>query len=332
MKRMLTILLLAATLWAIPGIALALTAPNSMSIQSVRAFQNVAETGDMAIVFHYLIDYGVSSYPETPASTSILFRLYSDNGTLLATSSPYVFSDFTSNGYGNGAGSFYFSGATNPGWGAAYDIDILGIPAYYSPPQTSSYTMTSGDYDAAATQAEARTNLYDYIIDVADELRIAYPTVTLKSVTDSGTVLSSDGEAYFRGAVPGIQAMCPSLFFIQVYIPGEMPVSAYTNELGDNYTATLEGSDLARGADRLGDAIGGVSGPFVFGGFAFLGSMAACIFTLRKGWGIEPGMGVAAGIVILGALIVGNFFFTLTMIGGLVGAMAIMWVFALKRA
>lgn len=334
MNKKLTIglIVLLAVVFIPPALAYALAAPESMSIQEARAIRNLVETGDMAVVFHYRIEY--DSYAGlTPASQTIIFRLYSANGTsLLAVSRPYVYSGFETNGYGDGVSSFYFAAADAPTWGAAYRINIFGVPAYYDPIQTMTYTMTSADYSDAVLEAASRSDLYNTVITLCDTFGTIYPEVTLKATTDSGVVLSGYGETYFRGAVPGLQTMCPALFFIQTYVPEKMAVEDYDMSLQTDYTARLVGTDIERGANRLGEWAGGIGGNVIMGLGIFIACIAVCIFTMRKGWGLEPGMLVGIGIVVLGSMLVGSFLFTLVMIIGLLAAMGIMYVFAYKKA
>ncbi len=334
MKRLLSIgLLLAVVLSLIAPLPVYafLDAPLSMTFQSVKAFQNVAVDGDEVIVFHYRITYAPDDYPLTPAADSIMFRLYSSDGTLEATSRPYVFSAFATNGYKDGVSAFYFTESLP--WEDACEINIIGVPVYFDPiPTPASYTMTIADYSTASNMTASRTGLYDEVMFLCDELISVYPSVTLKGSTDAGIVLTSSGEAYFRGAIPGVQTMCPQLFFVQIYAPTKIAVEAYNMILQTKYTGTLEGTDLKRGMNRLGNVIGGVSGAFVLGIFVFLGCLSLCIWTMRKGWGLETGMVAGAGVVITGAVLIGDFLFTLTMIGGLIAAMGIMYVVAYKRA
>lgn len=310
----------------------ALDPPTSLSLQSVRAFQDLAEPGDMLIVFHYRIAY--ATYPDNvTASSSFIFRLFSPDGnTLLANSTPYTFPYFATKGYGDGVSAFYFSDIPEAGWGQGYQINMLGVPAYYDPPQTFTYTMTTADYSTATGQVDGRQDMYTYIISLSDAFHNFYPNYNLKTSTDSGVVLSIYGEAYFRATVPGIQALCPQLFIVQTYIPEKMPVETYDTSLQETYTERLAGSDLMIGADRLGEYMGHISGQFVFGIFIFVVCIGTCIFTMRKGWGLEPGLLASAGLTILGALLLGDVLFTLVMIGALIAAMGIMFVIFMKRA
>src|SRR3990172_639616 len=109
-----------------------LAAPTSVTVENRKLFRNLAETGDMLVVFHYRIAY--TTYPDTPASNSIIFKLYdTDGATILSQAQPYNFSPFDTNGYGDGVASFYFEPQDAPGWGSGYFINILMTPAYYSP-------------------------------------------------------------------------------------------------------------------------------------------------------------------------------------------------------
>jgi hypothetical protein len=306
--------------------------PSGINVPSARAFRNLVEDGDMAIVFHYEIDYGVD-IPEVLASASWIFRLYSEDGnTLLSTSTPYVFSSFNTNGYGNGVGSFYFTHTGNPGWKGLYRINLFGVPLYYNPIESFTYSMTSADYVSATTQESNRNEMFLYVLSLCDTFHGIYPTLNLASSTDVGRVLSDYGDVYFRGAVPGIQAMCPQLFFVQVYIPETMTTEEYNLSLQETYTQRLVGTDLMRGAERIGDLLGGMSGIFVFGIFTFIVCIGSCIVTMRKGWGIEPGMLASAGLTILAALLLGDIMFTLVMVGALIAGMAIMFILFFKRA
>jgi hypothetical protein len=320
---------------ALPAFALPLDPPTSLTIPSVKVFQDLAEDSDRLIVFHSRITYAsYTGLADTPASMTFALRLFSPDGnTLLAESSPYSFTYFQTYGYKDGVSAFYFPAADNLTWGLAYKINMLGMPPYYDPAQTYTYTLTTADYSTATGQVDSRLEMYTHIISLCDDFHDYYPDYNLKTSTDTGVVLSVYGEAYFRAVVPGIQTMCPQLFIVQSYVPEKMPITpAYDLSLQETYKETLEGSDLMTGADRLGEYMGHISGMFVFGIITFLLCIGICIYTMRKGWGLEPGLLVSAGITICGSLLLGDVLFTIVMIGGLIAAMGIMWVLFMKRA
>ncbi len=333
MKRLVIAFALALTLalgFSVP--ALAVDPPDSISIQSVKAWRNLYEDGDMTILFWYKMPY-TGAYPTTTATDTIIFRLYAADGTtLLATATPYTMSVFETNGYGNGIGGFYLDADDAPTWGDALKINVLGLPTYFDPPQTYTYTMSASDLSSATDQDDSRLDMYNFTISLCSAFAVIYPDYSLKSATDSGTCLSLYGEIYFRGVLPGIQAICPNLFSVQTYVPEPIPTVSYNMSLGETYTSRLIGSDLMRGADRLGNHVGGISGYWVFGIAAFGGCIGLCVLTQRLGWGLEPGL-VAGGVLGVGAaLLLGSFLFTLVMIGSLIAAAAVMYVLFLKRA
>ena len=341
MRKLLAALLLALIillLFASPVFAYLLN-PSSVSVPDVKVFRNLAEVGDSLYVFEYAINIPSDNYSSTPASDSFLFRLYDVDGvTLKSSTQPYVYPFLGSNGYDMGVSAFYFGASDNASaWDAAVKMNIQGLPFYYSPavPNVTYtfYTLTTDDYVTANTSEENRSLLKDYILLLCDRLTSNYAAtgVILKTSSDSGIVLSNYGENYFRGAIPGIQDLCPGLFYIQVYVPGKMDVVPYDSSVSENYSARLTGTDMGEGFTRIGEALGTSQ---IFGAaIVFLGlCLAVCIWTIRKDWGIEPGIGVSILIGIFFALIIGDLLFTLLMIASLLAAMGIVYMFILKRA
>lgn len=306
--------------------------PNSMSVLSARGFTGLLETGDISIIFRWSVDYS-DNYTSAnytalnPASLAILFQLLDPTGTtVMSTATPYVYAPFETNGYNEGVSSFYFSAADAATIGANYLIRIVQSPVYFATPTSLTYTMTAADW-TNTTEGD----LYDYVMQTCDYLLAEYPTVTLKTSTDVGLVFSTYGESYFRAAIPGIQSLCPALFYVQDYTPSEMTVTPYTSTIQDQYSIRMQGSEIKRGADRLG-AHFGLTGYFFLG----MGILVACIgcgvFTSKKGWGLEPGLIGASLISVMGAVLIGNAVFTIVMIATLVAVIALMFTFVGRRA
>lgn len=331
----LSLILIAAAIGLLPmGNVYAITAPESVSISRVDVYRNLAETGDVAIFFHYDMPYASDNYTDTPASETILFRLYDTDGTtLLQAGSPYVNPFFGSNGYGEGTGAFYFSANESYTWEATTSINIYGLPAFFSENVTQTYTLTSTDYVTETTQDANRALLKSYILLECDKLAAAYADtgIILKTTSDSGIVLSPYGEVYFKGVVNGLQNLCPELFFIQAVIPETMDVNPYDMSQGTIYTGRLAGDDLGEGFDNIGSLIG-VGGGTAAAIIVFLLTMWLSIWTSKKGWGAEIGL-IGGALVATGfALLVGDIVFTVLMIGSIVAAMGIVYIVILKRA
>ena len=332
-RKILAVTMLLLILTPAPTVK-AVELPDALQIIDAAVFQNVSQTGDFAVIFHGKINYDSDNgtYPETPASKTIMIRMYSDNGTLIASTQPYVYSLFQTNGYGDFISGFYFSAADAPTWGEDHRLNITGSPAYYSPiPTPINYTLQPSDYFDSSGQEENREGVYLYIIQLCDEFQAIYPDVNLKSTTDVGTVLSAYGEAYLKSAIPGLENICPQLFYVQVYTPDTIDVVPYNLDLADEMATHTEGGELQRGMNRVGEFFD-VSGEFVWGVLVFIGSIIAMIFTSRKGWTIWPGMAVSFLLVILIAVLIGDFMFNLMMIIALLGAIGIVWILQLRRA
>lgn len=334
MKRWLALLVLPFMLFmAIPAIAV--EPPESIEISNVQVYRNLAETGDFLVVFHYDMPYTSDNYSDTPASETIMLRLFdTDNTTLLQGGVPYVNPFFESNGYGDGVGSFYFGADYSPPtWEDACVVNIYGSPAFFDPAISQSYTLTESDYTTANTTAANQEELKDYVLLECDKLASDYADtgVILKATSDAGIVLSPYGELYFRGAIPGLQNLCPDLFFIQSIVPEQMVVVPYDMSLGETYAARLESDDLGEGFTNAGALIG-VSGSVFAAILTFGISFVLCLWTTRKGWGTEIGMLGSALIIIAMALLVGDIVFTILMIISLVAAMGLVYLVLLKRA
>ena len=306
-----------------------LTSPTSISIVSTKAFRNLAETGDMLVTVHYKVEY--TSYPTTPASNTIILRLYGIDGTtILSQAQPYNFSSFATYGYGDGIASFYFDAATAPAWGIGYFINLLETPAYFSPANSVTYEMTAGDFSTATTQTDAQYDLYNTIMAYCVTFHTIYATVPLQADTGSTQVLSVYGEPYFRAVIPGLQTLSPQCFYAQVLLPSAMAESYSMN--ATMTTSTLAGSDMERGAQRIGVSLGGLSANAIFGAIFFILCVVICVVCYRHNWGVEPALLVCALLLIGAGSIVKDFFFTLTMILGFAGGMAISYILLFRRA
>lgn len=333
MKRILLVLLLVISMLlgvALPAFA-AITPPDNRSLPSLNVYRNLAETGDTLVVFNWNWSFS-GNYSDTPASASIMYRLYDTDGTtVLATGTPYVFSPIETNGYGNNIGSLYFSAADNLTWGQSYTLNIQGQPAFFSDNATFNNTLTTGDYTTATTQEANRNELYAYVLLLCDRFDALYD-IELKTSSDSGVVLGPYGELLFDGAIDGIRLLCPQLFFIQVYIPEIMEVDPYDLSLQTTYTERLTGTDLENGFERLGAFMGGMSGSLAAGMLFFILIVALCIFVAKKGWPIELGMGGSITIGIFAAILLGDVMFTILMIGSLVAGLGIFYLLTFKRS
>ncbi len=335
--RIITVLIAGILLAGLPLTALAEDREDAViSIQSVHVYHNLVEPDDMAVIFHWR--WSSSNLSSTPASSTVSISISDNTGVIKAATTPYVFSLFENNGYGDGMTGFYLSANTSPIWSGNYTVTIRGLPAYYGEsfvpgkgPPTFPFLLTTADYTSVTSQEDNQAELKTYILRECDIFKTIYPDVTLKSISSSGTTLSDYGEAYFTSAIPGLMTLCPALFYIQSYIPEEMAVTPYDMSLQTTLTGRLEGTDLKQGAQRLGNKIG-VSWAVVWGIFTLIGCLLVAVKCAEKGWGVEVSLFINGCIVTGVALLVGDLVFTLVMVGSLLAIIGISWALYGKRA
>ena len=184
------------------------------SIISAYVCHNLIEEDDFLVLVYY--NLSDDPLPEVPADEYYHFRLMDTDGiTQIGASTPYP---YYSAGYGDGVAAFYFSADDAPIWEQCYTVRIEGNPEYFETPSVTTYVLTLADYSQLDTREENQTLLGQKVIDIAHDIEVSW-SISMVTVTDLGTVLSSTGEAYFRGAVPGIQYLAPSIFSIQTTNP-----------------------------------------------------------------------------------------------------------------
>ena len=307
-----------------------------ITMESIRVFRNLNETGDMLILFHWR--WNCDNISDVPASSGVMIDL-SLGGLAVTSTNPYVnplFVDsvggnITANGYGDGMSSFYSTANPPPQWLGAYIIRIVGVNPPFTAVAPLNYTLTAADYSGNVSQADSRGDLRNYVMAEIDKLNRVYPAVNLKETSEEGQVLSDYGEAYFRAVVPYLEVLCPILFSRQLVVPASMPVQDYNMNTQALLTAQISGTDLERGSNRLGALIG-VSGGVIWGLITFAVCLAVFIVFARRGWPVEIGLFISGVIVTGMAAIIGDLIFTLVMIGSLLAAVGIGWALFGKRA
>jgi hypothetical protein len=199
---------------ATPVFAIAL--PDSTPATPVfNVYRNVLQTGDMLFLIYANIPYATT--PAEPIWQTYIWRLLkTDNVTELASALPYAFND---NGYGYNLTSMYFDSgnvtANGMVWGTAYPVKLSGNPASFTTPPEYNYTISTGSYSTLTATADVKAALAARILTLGAELNTRWSLAaaySLLSETESGTVLSIYGEAFFRGAIYGLQGMAPGAF------------------------------------------------------------------------------------------------------------------------
>ena len=212
MKRIAQLLLILITVslltfvWVTP--AFAITNPTSISVPTVKVFQNIFETNDVLFLLSYNVAY--TTEPDEPASSTFLMSIYNTNGTTLIQSTPL-------NYYQYNIQSIYFTptqAAASLTWSSAYVIRVAGNPIYFATitEGTNQVTTTLADQHwIAGDMTNSKLLLKQHCLDLAANLEDAWGAVLIVSTPD-GEKLNNAGWTTFTEAIPGIDTAIPSLF------------------------------------------------------------------------------------------------------------------------
>jgi len=297
-------------------------APDSLEILSAQVYRNVASDGDALVVFQYNIHYITD--PEERADQLFIFRLFSPANEELGIVLPYA---FYSNGYEQGVSAFYF--AISPlTWGEANKIQIVGNPSQFASPLELNYYLAPSDYCESIEQGENQKVLADYLINVARDLEANWSTSLIEE-TQVGSVLNSTGEAYFRGAILGLQTMCPLIFYIQLITPEYDQVTRGTQqatEYKERYKNTWVGTALKTTANQFH-----VEPTMITGGFILIAMLGVMILSFKFFHTTTPGLVTALLLFVMGG-VMGWVPMAMIAIGSLGMAMFLFYTFFFRSA
>jgi hypothetical protein len=258
--------------------AYATSLPDSTpTVEKFNVYRNVRQPGDMLLLIYGNIPYATP--PIEPSSSTFVWRLFkTDNVTEIGAATPYAYND---NGYGYNITSMYFNSAnvTSLGitWGTAYPVRLSGNPTYFSASPIYNYVLSASDYSSLTVAASVQTELATRIFALATDLNIKWgltAAYSLLTETETGTVLSVYGEAFFRNAIYGLQALCPSAF---AYVVSDMDLTPRT--FASTFVTVLENQWNGTWVDTAKNALNALFGT----GYSLawlLISLFACIVVL----------------------------------------------------
>lgn len=220
MKKIIASLILAVSIIAghsIPALAIAApdSAPSVLS-SDIHVYRNSLETGDMLIVFRENTPYATTptdfTYPQ-----AFVWRLIDTDGTTeIAQALGYVYNE---SGFGYNVISFYLSAAefTAAGlaWGDALFLRLSETPAAFASPTYWTFAIPAGAYSSLTVTADVKAAIAAQVLAFATQLDTNWGlsgTTSLLSDSETGTVLSLYGQAFFRGAIFGVQSLAPAAF------------------------------------------------------------------------------------------------------------------------
>ena len=299
-KKALLLALTAIMLTASP--VLAISNPDSTPVvEDVFIYRNLLETGDWLIVVYENTPYASVptdfTYPQ-----AFIWRLIDTDGTTeLAQALGYTYND---DGYGWNVIGFYLNAsnvtALGLSWGDALSLRLSGTPAAFASPPTYTYNIPSSAYTSLTTAADNRASLAAQILLIAASLDVNWglsATTSLLADYETGSFLSIYGQAFFRGAIYGIQGLAPAAFPVVIE-----NINTDPRLFSDNYSAALA-AQLA--GQSLGNAFA-AGEDFLDVDYNLLGLiilMAICFGLIIANWMIGGG-NLWKGLVDSGAALV----------------------------
>ncbi len=186
-------------LWLLllPGIAVAITNPDTIGIADVYVFNSTLEAGDILVYVRYDVNYGTQ--PEEDSEDTFLVAIYDTDGSTLLATRPL-------NYYQHNIISIYLSASDNNlVWGTAYYVRVMGSPAVFGnlteDVNMDTRVLASGDY-------RSTTDLGGIMVTQAEILENDWGTTLLTS----NDKLNSTGAYYFNKAIPGLSTIVPEIF------------------------------------------------------------------------------------------------------------------------
>ena len=227
-------------------------------VNQFNLYRNVRETGDILLLIYADIPY--ASVPSTTVDETFIWRLIdTDDVTELGSSVGFPYNE---SGYNNNLFSMYWN-ATDVGslgiiWGTGYTVRLSGNPAVFDTVPVYNYAIGSGVYSSTVDTDAVKAEIAARIIELGSLLDIAWglsPTYSLLTETEATTVLSIYGEAFFRGAINGVQVMAPTAFFSvirDIDVADRTWTSEYTTNLTNQWSGTWVETAQAAGEVLFG--------------------------------------------------------------------------------
>ena len=246
MKRfrfaVLLVLLAALLLSATPVYADTPDPDSTPTIVSFNLYRNLRQPGDWLLVIYANIPY--STPPDTTVTQTFIWRLMDpDNVTVLGST---VGTNYNTDGYGYNVYSMYWSASEVTGFGMAwetiYGVRLSGNPVVFDTPPTYNFDLDVSDYSTLTVQADVQAELTARILTIASDLDNKWGLLySLLTQNETATVLSTYGEAFFRGTIHGLQAMAPTVFSVIIRAIDIDPRD-WDTEYAENVTSQWEGT------------------------------------------------------------------------------------------
>jgi hypothetical protein len=243
---------MAASIFIPVTISADMASPNSTTINDTYVWRNVITTNDTLIVCHYNMAY--NPIPAESIDNAFQFKIYdATNTTELGVVTAY---NYQNKGYEQGVVSWYYYAGTAPPWGSQFYIHVEGDATIFTTPPLYSTQVLISTFSPYTATSEVKDDIAIKIIGLAKTIGSSWNTTqALTEEGEAGTQLSTLGEAYFRAAIPGIQVMAPSAFYVQIENPDTTDTTWSTAE-ASNYSAKVNGTTLGNDVKSIADLFG----------------------------------------------------------------------------
>jgi len=224
--------------------------PDTTPEMVANVYRNLIEPGDQLYILYANIPYG--AIPDALVTEAFIWQLIDTDGSTVLGQT--VGNAFNSSGYGYNVFSMYFSAADAPTWDQPYTARLSGNPTVFDVPQTTDYILDTGNFSSLTEQADTQYELGQRLLVIADDLFAKWGLTIDTSLTaslEAGTVLSQQGEQFFRTAIFGLQAMAPGIFDIGVLnitATDRTWDTSYVDNITGQYGGTFVGTAQTAGA------------------------------------------------------------------------------------
>ncbi len=255
MKRLVALGLVAVLALATTLGAFAIALPDSTpAVLSMKIYGGLLESGDQLAMVYFQNPY--ASVPTEPATDTYTWQFIDQDGsTVLGSTVGY---DYVNSGYGYQVISMYFPASAGIEWNpvSPYAIRLRGNPISFATPPVYDFTVQPSNYSSLTDPAAIGTELAADILVICEDLDKKWDlSVSLISEEETGQVLSTFGQAYFRGAIYSVQALAPALFPLAIRnidVTARTWSNAYAVALGSQYAGTWIETAKAAGAELFG--------------------------------------------------------------------------------
>jgi len=229
------------------------------TVVQIDVYQNMREPGDWLVLIYATIPYG--DIPDQPVTETFIWRMFdTDSVTELGSTVGYAYNVGThqDDGFGYNVYSMYWDSANVTAlgmtWNTSYPVRLSGNPAVFETPPVYNYTIGISDYSTETVQADVQLELAARVLSLANDLNVKWglsATYSLLIEEETGAKLSTYGQAFFRGAIYGIQALAPGVFPAEIRLV-DVAAREWDTEYSENVTGQWGGTwiDTAQAAGK----------------------------------------------------------------------------------